>query len=74
MPEMTGTELIEAIHAIRPELPAILASGYSPTFSGLDMEDDAVCARFGAKKFLRKPFMMDDLAQAIQEILFPKSD
>jgi signal transduction histidine kinase/ActR/RegA family two-component response regulator len=69
MPDMTGTELIEAVHKTRPELPVILASGYSPTFSGLDMEDDAVCAQFGARRFLRKPYMMDDLAKTIDEVV-----
>ena len=28
MPEMTGTELAEALHRLRPELPIILMTGY----------------------------------------------
>jgi CheY-like chemotaxis protein len=55
MPGMTGTELIDAIRSERPDIPAILATGYSELAAG------------GAPKLerLSKPFTQDDLARAI---------
>lgn len=53
MPKMTGIELLAKIKERWPNLPVILASGYSPI-----SKDEAI--RQGAVSLLRKP---DDLAQ-----------
>lgn len=55
MPVMTGTELIEALRARRPGLPAILASGYAELPQG-------VGASIGR---LSKPFTQRALADAL---------
>ncbi|MGB7259287.1 MAG: PAS domain S-box protein [Pseudolabrys sp.] len=59
MPRMTGLELAETIMAARPELPIVLATGYTDLPEG---------ARAGLPK-LTKPFFQQDLAQAIAEAL-----
>jgi PAS domain S-box-containing protein len=55
MPAMTGIQLIEAIRARRPRLPAILATGYAELPHG-------VAASIGR---LSKPFMQRALADAL---------
>jgi CheY-like chemotaxis protein len=55
MPVMTGTQLIEALRARRPELPVILASGYA------ELPQD-ICASIGR---LSKPFTQRALADAV---------
>ncbi|HEV7357959.1 MAG TPA: PAS domain S-box protein [Steroidobacteraceae bacterium] len=55
MPAMTGIQLIEAVRARRPQLPAILATGYAELPQG-------VAASIGR---LSKPFMQRALADAL---------
>jgi CheY-like chemotaxis protein/two-component sensor histidine kinase len=55
MPGMTGTQLIEAIRSEWPDMPAILATGYSELPAGTAPE----------LKRLAKPFTQADLARAI---------
>ena len=55
MPGMTGTQLIAVIRSERPELPIILATGYSE----LRTPTDASIPR------LAKPFLQADLARVI---------
>jgi CheY-like chemotaxis protein len=62
MPRMTGMELAEKIHALRPDLPIILCSGYSDAVAGKSP------GRVGIRKFLAKPFEMRDLAVTIRQI------
>lgn len=54
MPTMTGSQLAEAIHAQRPNLPIILATGYAELPEGVVLPK------------LAKPFLQDDLAQAVR--------
>lgn len=56
MPSMTGSQLAEAIHAQRPGLPIILATGYAELPQGANI----------ALPKLAKPFLQADLAQAVQ--------
>jgi CheY-like chemotaxis protein/two-component sensor histidine kinase len=55
MPGMTGTELVDAIRSERPDVPAILATGYSELAAGAAPKLER----------LSKPFTQDDLARAI---------
>jgi CheY-like chemotaxis protein len=59
MPEMTGTQLLEAVRAEWPHMPAILATGYAelPSGSGPTLTK------------LSKPFRQDDLARAMESVL-----
>lgn len=59
MPGMTGGELAKAVRAIAPNLPILIASGYSELPPGLELE----VARLG------KPYSQDQLAQEINKVL-----
>jgi len=59
MPHMTGLQLVEAIRTIRPELPAILATGYAE----LSRSMPAKSVR------LAKPFRVAELTRLIEECL-----
>jgi len=63
MPELTGQELIHDIKKIRPEIPAILCTGYS---SKID-EDEA--AKLGISAFMMKPLDLPVLSQTIRRVL-----
>jgi PAS domain S-box-containing protein len=56
MPGMTGTELIDAIRSDRPDIPALLATGYSELAAGATPKLER----------LSKPFTQQDLARAIR--------
>ena len=55
MPQMTGLQLAEAITALRPGLPVIIATGYAETPAGLARDLPR----------LAKPFTQDELAKAV---------
>ncbi len=63
MPQISGTEVLEEIYAIRPDARVVLMSGYS--------EQDAF-SRFTGKSaagFIQKPFTPEDLARKLEEVL-----
>jgi CheY-like chemotaxis protein len=61
MPGMSGAELIKQARVKRPKLPAIMATGYADL--------DAVDAVIHSDMVLRKPFLLTDLAQKVQQAL-----
>jgi PAS domain S-box-containing protein len=61
MPRMTGRDLTAAIHALRPDVPVILATGYAELPPG----DEVDAVR------LSKPFAEADLARAIARAARP---
>lgn len=63
MPEMTGSELIQAVHAQRPTLPAILCTGYSERL------DEARARQLGASRFFMKPVDSDVLIAALDNLM-----
>ena len=63
MPGLTGTNLIEAVHQIRPELQAVLMSGYFTKVSAQTLD------RLSHVELLNKPFTSDELALAVQRAL-----
>ena len=63
MPEMTGTELIHRIRAIRPKLPILLMSDYLTE----GLESKAV--EMGANGFLSKPLDAEALKSTVEEAL-----
>jgi DNA-binding NtrC family response regulator len=58
MPVTTGLQLIESLHARRPDLPAILATGYAEFPAGVD-------ASIGR---LAKPYTQQQLKAALESI------
>lgn len=63
MPGMSGAALIREVLSIRPDIPAILCTGYSETMT----EESALA--LGVFRYLEKPIAMDTLATAIQEAM-----
>lgn len=65
MPGKEGLETILALRKERPKLPIIAISGgveHSPVYLGL-------AARLGAQRTLAKPFKIEELLAAIDEVL-----
>jgi DNA-binding NtrC family response regulator len=63
MPQMSGLQLTSAIHARRPELPVILATGYSPDVTGRD------AASLGLVGIVAKPIHFTELTQLMRRAL-----
>jgi CheY-like chemotaxis protein len=63
MPGLTGADLSLRIHAIRPDIPIILCSGFSELIDGDKARD------LGIQAFLMKPVLRKDLAEAIRKAL-----
>jgi PAS domain S-box-containing protein len=63
MPGMSGADLSLRIHAIRPDIPIILCSGFSELIDG----DKA--REIGIQAYLKKPFSGGDLAGIIRRLL-----
>ncbi len=63
MPEMTGTELTKQIHAIRPDMPIILCTGFS------EQINEKKAQAMGIKKYLMKPVAINNFARAVRKAL-----
>jgi CheY-like chemotaxis protein len=59
MPDMSGDDAVAALKQIRPELAAIVVSGY------VSEESYLRCRARGVSQVVRKPFLLDDLLRAI---------
>jgi PAS domain S-box-containing protein len=64
MPEMLGTELVERIHALRPNLPVIYMSGYSH-----EVLAPQALTENGGSAFIEKPFSAQALRATVRELL-----
>jgi FixJ family two-component response regulator len=64
MPKLLGTDLIREMRALRPDLPAILTSGY-----GLDAGGRDAALFPPGVVFLRKPAARADLVSAVRRLL-----
>jgi CheY-like chemotaxis protein len=60
MPQLSGTEVVRELRAIRPDVRIILMSGYERTRPVLDEP---------AHGFLQKPFRSEDLLEAVARLL-----
>lgn len=59
MPRMTGGELVKAARELRPDLPVLIATGYSELPEGLEA---------GLPR-LRKPYQQEQLRREIEKLL-----
>jgi FixJ family two-component response regulator len=62
LPGMDGTELVRAMRAIWPELPAVLISGYTDSALLGDLAAEGVC-------FLAKPFRLGELVACVERAI-----
>ncbi|MCB1216946.1 PAS domain S-box protein [bacterium] len=67
MPGLTGVQLTQALHGIRPELPVILCTGFSRTVNS------EMLGRYGLSAFLDKPASPQRLAATIRQVLDRRS-
>jgi PAS domain S-box-containing protein len=63
MPKMTGDEFATELMRIRPEIPIILCTGFSERIT------EKKAKRMGIRKFIMKPLVMRELAEAVREVL-----
>ena len=66
MPLLTGMELVREIHRVRPELPALLCTGFSRTASDQELLDG------GISEILMKPIVLRQLAETMRRVLDSK--
>jgi two-component system cell cycle sensor histidine kinase/response regulator CckA len=63
MPQVNGEQTYRKLHALVPDLPVILTSGYNET---------EMSRRFtgqGLAGFLQKPYELEDLARKVKDAL-----
>ncbi len=60
---LSGRETYRRLLEVRPGLPAVIASGYAET------QEVAETQAMGAGPFLKKPFSLEQLGQALREVL-----
>ena len=70
MPNLYGDELIRAVKKMRPKIPTIVCSGYSPRLSGNPNASSPAKAH-GADAHCKKPYRFNVLTEAIEGLLKP---
>jgi PAS domain S-box-containing protein len=68
MPGLTGDQLARELLALRPELPIILCTGFSPTLT----EEKAKA--LGIRAYLRKPLSTAELGRALEDIFASREE
>jgi YesN/AraC family two-component response regulator len=63
MPHMTGVRLAGELRRIRPDIPIILCTGFSPLINAESAQ------ALGIDAFCMKPLVTRDLAVTIQQVL-----
>lgn len=70
MPEMDGTATLERIHRLNPDIPVLLASGYTDEADKID----ALRETKPNVAFIAKPYRSEKLVAAIQRLIEPATD
>jgi len=63
LPGMTGSELLKSIKKIKPDIQAVMITGYGT------IRDAVECMKLGASDFITKPILLDHLHLTIRRIL-----
>lgn len=66
MPEMTGIELAKQMLRIRPDIPVILATGFSKMITEENIRNS------GIREYLKKPIVFHDLENVVRDVLDDK--
>ncbi|HEX3238950.1 MAG TPA: PAS domain S-box protein [Solirubrobacterales bacterium] len=69
MPEMLGTELVERMRELRPDLKVVYMSGYSH-----EILEPAALAGSAGSDFIEKPFNAEQLLRAIDDLIHADDD
>ena len=69
MPRMNGIELARRINAAAPALPILIVTGLMTGDS--DPAEEVNLPALGVRMVLRKPYLEDELLQALEEVLQP---
>lgn len=67
MPDMTGVQLAEKIHRVRPDVPIVICTGYG------DKVEVEQARGAGVRRILKKPLSMTKLALGVREVLDEQS-
>ena len=67
MPELTGTEMVGAMLAVRPDLPVILCTGYS------SLVNEGSALELGVRALVYKPVVQSELAVMVRQVLDGKN-
>ncbi len=65
LPDLEGIDLIARIHEVQPRLPVVMISGY------FDKDNDKVQAWIRERRicaFIGKPFLLDQIREAIRKV------
>lgn len=62
MPRVSGREACEKIIEIRPEVRILISSAH------VTVEEEATLQGMGVKSFLKKPFRLSDLREAVKQL------
>ena len=68
MPLLTGDELLQEITSLNPGLPVVICTGYS------EQVDEEKAGRLGAKGFLLKPVLKNNLTTMLRSLLDSRHD
>jgi two-component system cell cycle sensor histidine kinase/response regulator CckA len=63
MPSLSGLDIAQEVHAIRPEVPVILCSGYTNSFSANELREHNIA------DFFAKPMDFERLIRRIRELV-----
>jgi CheY-like chemotaxis protein len=63
MPNLTGDQLVASMRFLRPDLPAVIATGFQPRI------EQGLLSHSASPKVLSKPFSVGDLARAVRGAL-----
>ena len=63
MPQMTGLKLLEQIKTLRPDIPVIICTGYSPLI------DEEQTKKMGVTAYLMKPIVIKNMATTVRKVL-----
>ena len=66
MPGLTGEDLAREVKSLRPDMPIILATGFSANITEESISD------IGVERLLMKPLLKNEMAQAIRQVLDKK--
>ncbi|MBI3545841.1 MAG: sigma-54-dependent Fis family transcriptional regulator [Gammaproteobacteria bacterium] len=63
MPEMSGMELLQGIHALQPRLPVVIVTAFGTVDTAVET------MRNGASDFIQKPFTPEELLLVVRRVL-----